>query len=87
MGDSESKLDKLNLLYMILEKSVKDYPSKISVGLLFNIMEEQKEDVRKELLINLFFLLLDNCKILEDYFVSKVPINLLKYMDPEFQKN
>ncbi|QVW88156.1 SIR2 family protein [Enterococcus faecium] len=86
MGDSESKLDKLNLLYMILEKSVKDYPSKISVGLLFNIMEEQKEDVRKELLINLFFLLLDNCKILEDYFVSKVPINLLKYMDPEFQK-
>lgn len=86
MGDSKSKLDKLNLLYMIFEQSVKDYPSKISVDLLSNIMEKQKEDVRKELLINLFFLLLDSNKILEDYFVSEVPINLLKYMSSEFQK-
>ncbi|MFC7054951.1 hypothetical protein ACFQOY_03195 [Enterococcus alcedinis] len=87
IGDSESKLDKLNLIHMIFEQFVKDYPSKISIGLLPNIMEEQKEDFRKELLINLFFLLLDNSKIVEDYFVSKVPINLLKYMGPESQKN
>lgn len=86
IGNSESNVDKLKIFYRIFEKSIKNYPSKISIGLLPKFIEELNNESKKELLLDAFFLLLDNQKILSDPFVSRVPIELLKHMNHESQK-
>ncbi|EAV9812590.1 hypothetical protein FFC14_13050, partial [Listeria monocytogenes] len=82
----QALIDKSKKIVNIFEEIIDSYTGKIKVDLLPHAIEKQDNPQKKELLIRFLFILLDNAKLAQSYFGSRALVNLMKHLDPSFQK-